>query len=436
MIVWGGLNSGMLDTGGRYNPTTDTWTPTSTTGAPSRRGRHTVVWTGNEMIVWGGWDPYYPGLGYLNTGGRYDPLTDTWTPTSTTDAPAARREHTAVWTGSLMIVWGGHHAVFFNSGGRYDPVTDTWMPTSMIEAAAERWGHTAVWAANRMIVWGGQASAGMANTGGRYDPVTDAWTPTSWTGAPSARRLHTAMSTGSDMIVWGGIGSIDTGGRYDPAADGWTPTSTVDAPSGRMNHTAVWTGSRMIVWGGNGNTGGRYDPATDTWMPTSTAGAASARSGHTAVWSGGLMVVWGGHGNWELNNGGRYALGNWVDDDRDGLSECDGDCNDMDAGAFALPAEVTGLVFVDKQTLVWDSAAPAAGADTVHDVVLGHLTGPVVGIGEICLAAGIVEATTTDPNTPGYGKGFSYLVRGRNTCGPGTYGYQSDGTEKTSQACP
>jgi hypothetical protein len=108
----------------------------------------------------------------------------------------------------------------------------------------------------------------------------------------------------------------------------------------------------------------------------------------------------------------------------------------MDAGAFALPAEVTGLVFVDKQTLVWDSAAPAAGADTVHDVVLGHLTGPVVGIGEICLAAGIVEATTTDPNTPGYGKGFSYLVRGRNTCGPGTYGYQSDGTEKTSQACP
>src|SRR5437773_6191677 len=32
---------------------------------------------------------------------------DTWTPTSTTNAPAGRYEHTAVWTGSEMIVWGG-----------------------------------------------------------------------------------------------------------------------------------------------------------------------------------------------------------------------------------------------------------------------------------------------------------------------------------------
>jgi len=31
----------------------------------------------------------------------------TWTPTSTTAAPATRKMHTAVWTGSRMIVWGG-----------------------------------------------------------------------------------------------------------------------------------------------------------------------------------------------------------------------------------------------------------------------------------------------------------------------------------------
>ena len=38
---------------------------------------------------------------------RLDALTDTWTATSTTNAPAARYDHTAVWTGSEMIVWGG-----------------------------------------------------------------------------------------------------------------------------------------------------------------------------------------------------------------------------------------------------------------------------------------------------------------------------------------
>ena len=34
---------------------------------------------------------------------------DTWTATSTTNAPSARPGHTAVWTGSEMIVWGGYN---------------------------------------------------------------------------------------------------------------------------------------------------------------------------------------------------------------------------------------------------------------------------------------------------------------------------------------
>ena len=55
MIVWGGITtSGYVNTGGRYNPTTDSWIPTTTTGAPGARYQHTSVWTGSEMIVWGG----------------------------------------------------------------------------------------------------------------------------------------------------------------------------------------------------------------------------------------------------------------------------------------------------------------------------------------------------------------------------------------------
>ena len=70
----------------------DTWTATSTTNAPTGRDQHTAVWTGSEMIVWGGENN---GV-LLNTGGRYNPSTDSWTATSTTDAPAARLYHTAV----------------------------------------------------------------------------------------------------------------------------------------------------------------------------------------------------------------------------------------------------------------------------------------------------------------------------------------------------
>ncbi len=62
--------------------TNDTWTPTSTPNAPAGRRSHTAVWTGSEMIVWGGY--FYDGsLHWLNTGGRYNPSTDSWTATIT-----------------------------------------------------------------------------------------------------------------------------------------------------------------------------------------------------------------------------------------------------------------------------------------------------------------------------------------------------------------
>jgi hypothetical protein len=105
-----------LNTGGRYDPGADSWIATSPASAPAARDAHTAVWTGSQMIVWGGF-----GGSFLNTGGRYNPGTDSWTPTSTTGAPAARDFHTAVWTGSQMITWGGAGSgpTYFNTGGRY-----------------------------------------------------------------------------------------------------------------------------------------------------------------------------------------------------------------------------------------------------------------------------------------------------------------------------
>ena len=122
MIVWGGFGiSGILNTGGRYNPSTDSWTATSTTNAPEARYYHTAVWTGTQMIVWGGQNNFN-GVP-INTGGRYNPSTNRWTATSTTNAPEARYYHTAVWTGTQMIVWGGFGSIsgILNTGSRYDP---------------------------------------------------------------------------------------------------------------------------------------------------------------------------------------------------------------------------------------------------------------------------------------------------------------------------
>jgi N-acetylneuraminic acid mutarotase len=316
MIVWGGTRFTFPDTpfntGGRYNPSTDNWTTTTTTNAPLGRYGHTAVWTGSEMIVWGG----IASTGAVNNGSRYDPGTDSWTATTTTNAPSARSGHTAVWTGSQMIVWGGsnNNNPEVNTGGRYNPGTNTWMATSTINAPAGRYGHTAVWTGNQMIVWGGVNSGIGVNTGGRYNPTTNSWTATSTTNAPHSRYHHTAVWTGTVMIIWGGDNggsSFNTGGKYFPSTDTWTATTTANAPQGRSNHTAIWAGHEMIVWGGFGggnylSTGSRYNPGANSWTPTGTANAPTGRSAHTAVWSGSEMIVWGGRSSGYLNTGGRY----------------------------------------------------------------------------------------------------------------------------------
>ncbi len=317
MIVWGGdtcLVTCTVNTGGRYNPSTDSWTATSTTNAPESRTYHTAVWTGTEMIVWGG-----GAFTFYNTGGKYNPVTDSWTATSTTNAPNARYGHTAVWTGSEMIVWGGYDSPnVLNTGGRYNPASDSWMATGTANAPDARTYHTAVWTGSEMIVWGGGDLNGPLSTGGKYDPTTDSWTAAATTNAPDARQFHTAIWTGSNMIVWGGedenFVGLNTGGRYDPSTDSWTATSTANAPDARKSHTAIWTGSNMIVWGGYDsdlfNSGGRYYPDLDRWVSTSTTGAPSERSLHSVVWTGSEMVVWGGVDVVAdtLNTGGRYCV--------------------------------------------------------------------------------------------------------------------------------
>ena len=217
-------------------------------------------------------------LGYIKTGGRYNPTTDAWTATSTgANVPSLRYNHTAVWTGSQMVVWGGYGCTAYpstgcsytNTGGRYTPSTDSWLATSTgVNLPSARSGHTAVWAntTGEMIVWGGwdDSSSAFFDTGGRYNPTTDAWTATS-TGAnvPTARVYHSAVWTGSDMIVWGGYDgglSLNTGAVYNPSSNSWTAaTSTLNVPAGRETHTAVWTGTDMIVWGdGHGVNGAAH----------------------------------------------------------------------------------------------------------------------------------------------------------------------------------
>jgi hypothetical protein len=109
----------------RYHPATDTWTDATTVDAPGARDHHAAVWTGTEMIIWGG----FINDGITPTGGRYNPVTDQWTPTNVADSPITRMSPVGVWTGTEMIVWGGNDWLFLGDlgdGARYNPATDSW----------------------------------------------------------------------------------------------------------------------------------------------------------------------------------------------------------------------------------------------------------------------------------------------------------------------
>jgi hypothetical protein len=299
----------------------NTWINTSSNGAPSQRYGHTAIWTGSEMIVWGG---YYDGS-YFNNGGRYDPATDTWLPTELAGAPSPRRYHAAVWSGFELIVWGGSSSsnLFTGNGARYSPMTNSWTPITESGAPVGRYAHSGIWTGNEMIVWGGTDGNRLLNSGGRYDPSANTWQAMSLTGAPVGRRYHTSIWTGSEMIVWGGEGNtqLNSGGKYNPLSDTWSATTTVNAPAPRDSHSAIFTGTEMIIWGGSNGTypyylsgGARYSPSGDSWSPLTTNGEPGPRSDHTAIWTGREMILWGGsYLTGTLNTGGRYdpAANTW-----------------------------------------------------------------------------------------------------------------------------
>ena len=362
-----------------------------------------------------------------------------------TPIPSSRRPAVTLWTGDRMIIFGNS----LQGGNLYDPLTDSWALMPREGLPVYSYYTAGVWTGSEMIVWGGSETVDAYDTskasGGIYDPPFDSWTPTSEVNAPQARMLHWAFWTGDRMLVWGGTPDICTdlgsGGLYDPVMDTWTATTSTGgaAPRDLMSGTAVWTGTQMIVWGGRHcvptgpsscswtavSGGGRYDPYHDRWTPMSTVDEAAPRYYHHALWTGQEMLVYGGN----PYTGGRYALGGGTDNDGDGFSECDGDCNDGNPGVWAppLPVDVDYELVTGGVRLSWDPQYVSSGTSTTYDIFTGSGDAlPSTGgdfSGGTCAAVNLTTSwyTDTTPNPPLGGIRY-FILRAQNACGSGTYG--------------
>jgi hypothetical protein len=287
------------------------------------RSEYAAVWTGKQMIVWGGysWDGSFPLISRTyGDGAAYDPATRTWTKLAAGPL-AARTGSVAVWTGKDMLIFGGvSSSGAYSDGAAYDPASNTWrklapIPGSLGNLTAS--GSYAVWTGKLMVAWGFFGNGGSGAHGGgslaaaTYNPAANSWT--TGTAAPSeAPVFGHAFWTGKQMIVWGfSPGSEHLEGfAYNPATRRWSvlPPSPLGLAR-RASMLAVWTGKYLVVGGGNSLVCGShhpiclqkdaaaYDPATGTWkrLPDAPVGFEGDGQGPggtvPGIWTGASVIT-------------------------------------------------------------------------------------------------------------------------------------------------
>jgi hypothetical protein len=253
------------------------WRPTA---LPDTEGRssHAMVWTGSEVIVWGGVASSRNGHSVFDAsaprdGLAYDPATDSWRDIG--DAPIVGRESPiTVWSGTEVIVFGGRageDAVL--DGAAYDPVSGRWR--KLADAPMDGLEPVGGWVDGRLVV---VTSTGAA----AYDSGTDRWTPLP--AAPGRVGWRTAAVAGDRLFVVsfgdGATPPVDWA-VLDPIAGTWA-SGTVPIDPLMAGTDFVGAGDRVVAL----DAGLSFDPRTREW----TTGASCTGLGGGAAWTGRWVV--------------------------------------------------------------------------------------------------------------------------------------------------
>lgn len=296
------------------------------------RYAHSAVWTGNEMIVFGGFNDASD-IGEQAAGAAaYHPGTNTWRAI----AEPPERLHAggfAVWTGDVVVAfpqpfeWGTDSPEL--PGAIYDPEADEWRDIALSGVGQLQAGSQVFWTGGRVLVAGMWHSAnenGEMNRAALYDPATD-----TWERLPDAPLvLGSAYGMTPPEAVWTGEEMIYVGVPLDDPADYMVtedlePTSDriavlalnpqtgrwrelPDVPlAARFSPSVAWTGSQLVVAGGHLYTdaqeeipqmdGAIFDPASETWeqLPDLPSGLWPGDGGDTgsAAVAGEQLVFFG-----------------------------------------------------------------------------------------------------------------------------------------------
>ncbi len=282
------------------------------------------VWTGREAIVWGGDGPGPTPRGTLFAdGAAYDPLTGRWQ--RLPPAPLTPRIGAdAVWTGTEMLIWGGFDALYgasarLRDGAAYNPTTHRWrrLPPAPLPAGT---GEVSVWTGRQFLLWVGDQGAaygpqtGPSSPGAAYDPLVNRWRRVSpaphgvvefnrqlvvWTGSEVIAPVPAPLPKNLNLCSpAGGCGSPQPAvqfAAYGPTSDRWR---TLAPPPPSVEAMAVaagaWVNGRMIVVQDDGGTA-IGDPAHDRWRLVPNSGPVFHRQPVLVRMSGEVLAQGGGN---------------------------------------------------------------------------------------------------------------------------------------------
>lgn len=283
MLIWGGDGERQHDDGAAYEPRRASWRLLPK-GPLAPRNAPAAVWTGKEMLLWGG---HSKRVAYAD-GAAFDPAVGTWrriadAPLRSAGAPQGR------WTGTEMLVMVGLNGT---DAMAYNPASDTWRRLPGPPGQMTGPEPAVVWTGSHLVAVllpVGSSEAGIFT----LDPAGKTWTELPRLG------IGGAMGGGPPSLIrlaWTGDRLLAVAGRtasvLDPGATSWTGVVQLPAnviPGGRF---AVWTGRELLL-SNSDSEALVIDPVSRTWRATPAGGVKQGEQ-PAAVWANDALLVWGG----------------------------------------------------------------------------------------------------------------------------------------------
>ncbi len=299
------LDTGVVGT--RWTRATDRWQNFSAVNAPQLRRHPVTALTPTGLVMWGA-TPNKFGTRTIQSGLVYEwaSATDTWSNDGVTPSPYVASHGGSSggsagmsWSPALMKPFLMSNGFGQSVGAVFDPTSRTWS-----SLPAPNWSSPTY---HVMTAAGGTWLFVTAGGGYTFNTTNNTWVawPVALNNVLKANSAYgdepVLAYAANRLVIWLGTATY----VLNPTDNTFVQASNAGAPAATYSFSAAWAvidGQRVAVWGGLAtdsmtlrNTGALYDVASDTWAPMSTTGAPSPRYGASATWTGSEFAVYGGN---------------------------------------------------------------------------------------------------------------------------------------------